>query len=307
MISKTYKAQVDLLLQVLSYIVKEKIFALKGGTAINLFVRNMPRLSVDIDLTYTLIDSRNEALKNIEEGLGRIKASLKKGIQGIKVHSVPLHEGTDVKLNCQYKNAQIKIEVNTITRGIVYPTQLRQVVDPVQEEFGKFAAIQIVSQAELYGGKICAAIDRQHPRDLFDVKFLLDNEGFTDDIWQGFIISLICHYKPIGELLSPVLKDQKSAFDNQFSGMTSESFTYAQYEETRRKLMANIQEKLSENEKKFLLSFEEGEPNWELFPNVKVKDLPAVKWKLQNIEKLKKSNPKKHALVISNLKKALGA
>ncbi len=101
MISPTYKAQVDLLLQVLPYIAKEKIFALKGGTAINLFVRNMPRLSVDIDLTYTLINTRNEALKNIEEGLGRIKASLEKGIEGIKVHSVPLHEGTDVKLNCQ--------------------------------------------------------------------------------------------------------------------------------------------------------------------------------------------------------------
>ncbi len=175
----------------------------------------------------------------------------------------------------------------------------------MQEEFGKFAAIQIVSQAELYGGKICAAIDRQHPRDVFDIKLLLENEGITDDIWKGFMIGLISHYKPISELLSPVLKDQKSAFDNQFSGMSSEGFTYAQYEEVRKKLIDNIQGKLSDNQKKFLLSFEEGEPKWELFPDVKVKDLPAVKWKLQNIEKLKKSNPKKHALFISKLKKAL--
>jgi predicted nucleotidyltransferase component of viral defense system len=69
MIKKEYKAQVDLLLQVLPYVAKEKIFALKGGTAINLFVRDMPRLSVDIDLTYLPFDNRKDALKNIQDGL----------------------------------------------------------------------------------------------------------------------------------------------------------------------------------------------------------------------------------------------
>lgn len=305
MIAKTYKAQVDLLLQVLPYVAKEKMFALKGGTAINLFVRNMPRLSVDIDLTYVVIDSREEALKSIQKGLVRIKADLEKGIPAIKVHSVPLNKGSDVKLNCQYKNAQIKIEVNTITRGIVFPTQLMQVVEPVQDEFGKFAAINVVSLAELYGGKICAAIDRQHPRDLFDIKLLYDNEGITDDIWHGFLAGLISHYKPISELLSPILKDQKSAFDNQFSGMTSDTFTYENYEKTKFILIEDIQQRLSENEKKFLLSFENGEPDWNLFPVAKAKDLPAVKWKLQNVRKLKNSNPKKHEQALFELKKTL--
>jgi predicted nucleotidyltransferase component of viral defense system len=195
-------------LQVLPHVAKEKIFALKGGTAINLFVRDMPRLSVDIDLTYLPLDSRTEALQNIQDGLKRIKTNLKKNISGIKVQSVQLNKGTDVKLNCQSNNAQIKIEVNTITRGNVFPTQLLQVADSVQDEFEKFAAAQIVSMSELYGGKICAAIDRQHPRDIFDVKLLLENEGLTDDIWQGFQIGLISHYKPINKLLSPILKDQ---------------------------------------------------------------------------------------------------
>lgn len=305
MISSTYKAQVDLLLQVLPYVAKEKLFALKGGTAINLFVRDMPRLSVDIDLTYLPLDSRDDALKNIEAGLKRIKADLEKNVPDVKVHTVPLNGGTDVKLNCQGKNAQIKIEVNTITRGNVFPIELMQVVDSVQDEFDKFAAINVVSLAELYGGKICAAVDRQHPRDIFDVKLLLDNEGFTDEIWQGFMIGMISHYKPISELLSPILKNQKSTFNNQFSGMSSVDFSYKDYETTRATLIETIQKRLTDNDKKFVLSFEMGEPNWDLFPHKVLKDLPAIKWKLLNIEKLKKVNPKKHEQIIVDLKKSL--
>src|SRR5690554_1536588 len=306
MITAAYRAQVDLLLQILPYVSKEEIFALKGGTAINLFIREMPRLSVDIDLTYLPLDSRSDALKNIQDGLGRIKTDLEKNLSGVKINSVPLSGGTDVKLNCQGKGAQIKIEVNTITRGNVFPTQLMQVVDSVQDEFDKFAAAKVVSMAELYGGKICAAIDRQHPRDLFDVKLLLENEGFTNEIWEGVKIGLISHYKPISELLSPILKDQKSAFDNQFAGMTAVEFSYNDYETTRALLIQTIGERLTSEDKQFLLSFEGGEPNWKLFPIPVLKDLPAIQWKLINIAKLKENNPQKHEQMVKNLKDVIG-
>jgi len=259
-------------------------------------------LSVDIDLTYLPLDSRATALKNIEEGLKRIKIDLEQNINGLKVHTVPLHEKSDVKLNCQRQNAQIKIEVNTITRGHIFPTELMQVVDRVQDKFGKFIAINMVSMAELYGGKICAAIDRQHPRDIFDVKLLLKNEGFTDDIWIGFKAALISHYKPIAELLFPVLKDQKSAFENQFAGMTTIPFSYDDYESTRSLLIKIIQQRLTKIDSQFFLSFERGIPDWELFPIPNLKDLPAVKWKLINICELKKVNVKKHEQLIGKLK-----
>lgn len=305
MILNAYKTQADLLLQVLPFVAKENIFALKGGTAINLFVRNMPRLSVDIDLTYLPLDSRTNALKNIQEGLTRIQTDIHKYLPEVKVHTVRLNGEADVKLNCQSNNAQIKIEVNTITRGNVFPTQLMQIADSVQEEFGKFAAINVVSLAELYGGKICAAIDRQHPRDIFDVKLLLENEGLTQEIWDGLKIGIISHYKPIYELLSPILKDQKSAFDKQFAGMTSVEFTYNDYEETRAFLIDSIQKRLSDDEKQFLVSFEMGSPDWRLFQIPVLKNLPAIKWKLQNIINLKENNIKKHERMIENLKETL--
>jgi len=153
MILPKYKAQVDLLLQTLPHVAKEEVFALKGGSAINLFVRNLPRLSVDIDLTYLPFDDRKTALLNISNALGRIKKRLEASIKGINVIPTPLNQGEDVKLNCQLKNAQIKIEVNTTTRGHIFPVRLLQVNEKVQDEFGKFAAMNVVSHANFLEAK----------------------------------------------------------------------------------------------------------------------------------------------------------
>lgn len=115
----------------------------------------------------------------------------------------------------------------------------------------------------------------------------------------------ISHCKPISELLFPILKDQKSAFDNQFAGITSVEFTYDDYVKTRATLIDSIQKRLTDDEKKFLLSFEMGEPDWKLFPQPVLKDLPAIKWKLLNIRKLKQTNAKKHEQMVNDLKKTL--
>ena len=305
MIAPAYRAQVDLILQILPYVAKEEIFALNGGTAINLFIRELPRLSVDMDLTYLPFDTRKFAFQNIHDALGRIKETIESAIKGLKVTTVPLNDGTVVKLNCQYQNAQIKIEVNTTIRGHFLPTRFMQVTDKVQNEFGKFVAINIVSHAELYGGKICAALDRQHPRDLFDVRLLLDNEGFSDEVRYGFIVGLLSHKKPIHELISPILKDQKSAYDSKFSGMTAIEFSYDDYENTRNQLIEKINESLTEEDKKLIYGFEKGNPDWEIFPYKVIKDLPAVQWKLLNINKLIKENPHKHEQLVGALKDVL--
>ena len=304
MIDPKYKAQVDLLLQTLPYVAKETIFALKGGTAINLFVRSMPRLSVDIDLTYLPIDDRETALKNISDGLARIKFDLEQSISRISVTAAS-REGQDVKINCQLPGAQIKIEVNTTTRGSIHPTRLMRVNDSVESEFGRFAAIHVVSMAELYGGKICAALDRQHPRDLFDVRLLLDNEGFTDDIKDGFLVALISHMRPISEVISPMFIDQRQAFETQFSGMANIPFSYDDYEQTRIQLVDQVQSKLTNSDRQFLMSFKDGNPDWEKLSVKNARELPAVHWKLQNIERLKHDNPRKHKEMVSVLENVL--
>jgi len=304
MIAPAYRAQVELLLRVLPYVAKEKIFALKGGTAINLFVRDLPRLSVDIDLTYLPFEDRTTALKGIVDGLARIKEDLTGSIPNISVTQLPQSDGQEAKLSCRFDNAQIKIEVNTTIRGSLQAPRIMPVTDTVQKEFGLFAAMMVVSQGELYGGKICAALDRQHPRDLFDIKKLFENEGLTEEIKIGFIAALLSSNRPINEMLNPNFQDQRSAFGSQFSGMTIDSFSYDDYEATREQIVNEIHQYLTDDDRNLLLSFKEGEPDWALYPLDGLQNMPAVKWKLQNIKKLMKDS-KKHTQQLERLRKCL--
>ena len=304
MINQSYINQADLLLQVIPHIATEKTLVLKGGTAINLFLRNMPRLSVDIDLTYLPFDDRETALTNISDSLGKIRERITKSIPGTTVNKHTI-KGNDVKLLVQSQNAQIKVEVNTITRGHLHPVRLLQVNEKVQERFKKFAAIQVVSDAELYGGKICAALDRQHPRDLFDVYLLFQESGYNEDIKNGFIQALVSHMRTMQEVLHPHLLDQRSAFDNQFQGMSDIAFTYEDFEATREELIETVNSSLSDPDRSFLLSFKRGDPNWDLFPVARLKDMPAIQWKLMNIQNLKSSNPVKHTELIHKLESFL--
>lgn len=299
--NEIYRQQVDLLLSVIPFVAEEKCFALKGGTAINLFVRNLPRLSVDIDLTYIPFDKRDIALVNIAEALDRIKIRAEKLISNLKITKAIQSDGNETKLICLRNGVHIKIEVNTVMRGHLFDVEPMKVSDKVEDEFSKSATISVLSSGELYGGKLCAALDRQHPRDLFDVQQLLKYEGITPKIKQGLIAALLSHPRPIHEVLFPNLQDRKDVFYNQFEGMTVESFEYKDFEETRIKFINEVTNSLTENEKKFLVSFAAGNPDWNLINIPNIEKLPAVQWKLLNINKLAKENPKKHEKQLKDL------
>lgn len=300
MIEQKYKRQVNLLLKVLPEVSKESSFALHGGTAINLFVRNMPRLSVDIDLTYIPIESRKISLEKIYQALDQIKSRLSKIIPSSRIE----HKKDVGKLLISSNGAEIKLEVNLVGRGILGESKKQILSEKTSEEYEAFVSIQVVPFGQLYGGKICAALDRQHPRDLFDVKYLLENEGLSRDVIIGFLLALISNDRPIHEVLNPNFLDQKKAMENQFIGMTSQNFSYNDFEETKLKLVQLTNKKLLEKDKEFLLSIKSLNPKWDIHDFEK---FPAVRWKLQNLEKLQKSNAKKHRQQLDSLKKHLEA
>lgn len=284
--SAPYRRQVTLLMRVLPIVAQEHCFALKGGTAINLFIRNMPRLSVDIDLAYLPVLPRDESLHEIDSSLKSVAGKIEKSIHGAKVQSSVL-QGTDriVKLIVRTKDAQIKIEVTPVLRGTVFPQQTRAVSEKVQEEFG-FAEIAIVSFEDLYGGKLVAALDRQHPRDLYDVRLLFANEGLTRDLFRAFLVYLISHDRPMSELIAPRFRDMRHEFEHGFSGMTIEAISYEDLERTRQDLVDRIKTGFTDEDKEFLFSIKRGTPKWELLKIPNVEKLPAVKWKLENIHNL---------------------
>lgn len=300
-----YLNQVRLLLRVLPFVAEESAFALKGGTAINLFERNLPRLSVDIDLTYLPFDERATALENISAALARIKDRIEQRLPDIRATLVEQSGGVEAKLHCQYQKAQIKIEVNTVMRGHIFEPRVMTCTEKVQDMFESFAEIAVVSHAELYGGKLCAALDRQHPRDLFDVHNLLSDEGFTPDIKPGFIAALLSHPRPIHEVLFPALRDQRKVFDAQFAGMALEPFSYDDYLAARIVLNETLRNTIDADDRAFLLSFKDGTPDWSLTAAPVMQDMPAIRWKLANIQKLKVQQPEKHGAMLAALAERL--
>ena len=291
---KVYKKQVSLMLNVLPEVAKEKDFALHGGTAINLFVRDMPRLSVDIDLTYLPVDERTTSLTNIAEALRRIQMNLIRIVPGVSI-APRLDDG---KLLIAAGNVSVKLEVNLINRGALSEPKEIGLCEKAQNLFEVFCSVPVVPVGQLFGGKIVAALDRQHPRDLFDVKYILQEEGFTDQIKKGFLFFLICSERPIHEIIRPNFKDQRAAFTNQFSGMTAEAFTYEEYESVREQLVKTIHDRLSIEDKKFLLNIHDVTPDWSVYDFSR---FPSVNWKLQNLQQLKSLNPYKHKIQFENL------
>lgn len=296
-----YGRQVQLLLRIMPLIYRIDDFAVHGGTAINLFHRNMPRYSVDIDLTYVPLAGREQSLVAINSHLVELKSRIERTIPGIRV----VHKSDVWKLLCMHDGTTVKIEVNGTKRGLLGEAETKILCEAAMAEFQLSTKCRTVSFSQLYGGKISAALSRQHPRDLFDCKYLMEDTSF-DSVRNGLLFCLAGSDKPIVESIVPNEVDQREALEKQFAGMTDEPFSYEDYECTRRQLHKYVSEGLTTNDKQFLVSFEAGEPDWSLCAAGNLNDYPSVQWKLLNLAKLRKQNPAKLQTEVERLKTALG-
>lgn len=283
-LNEVYRRQVALLIRILPLIAPEEDFALKGGTAINLFIRDMPRLSVDIDLTYLRIAPREASLQAIDISMKRIAERVLSSIPGAQVHeSILRPEGVVTKLVVRADGVQAKIEVTPVLRGCVHEPDIRSISPLVENVFG-FAEIRVVSFADLYGGKIVAALDRQHPRDLFDVRTLLANEGVDEALRRTFVAYLLSHDRPMHEILAPKRKNISNEFARGFQGMTEEPVTLEELTSAREALIDVIVGNMPDKHRRFLVSFERGLPDWSLLALGGVAELPAVRWRQRNLD-----------------------
>ena len=276
-----YIAQVRLLLQVLPLLAEHEVFALKGGTAINLFDRALPRLSVDIDLAYLPINERTVALADVTKRLGVIGKQAKERLKLTRV-SEHMNEGAVTRLVLIGNSAQIKVEVSPVLRGSIEPPRKVDVHEEVESMFG-FAQAQLVSKADLYAGKFCAALDRQHPRDLFDVAELIENEGLDVVPIEAFLVYLISHNRPFHELIAPNRKELEPAFSNEFRGMARNEVAIDRLISARESLVDWVMNRMTTQHRTFLLSVAKGEPDWSALSVTNAAELPAVKWRVQNI------------------------
>ena len=296
--------QAELLLRVLPSVNEEEVFALKGGTAINFFLRDLPRLSVDIDLTYLPVNDRKTALMDIGKALFRISKGVEKTIPGVRAFSKKDHEFDIVAgLLIRRGDATIKVEPNRVLRGSAFPTVTRSLCQKAQDHFELSIEARTLSFEDLYGGKACAALDRQHPRDLFDIHMLFKNEGLPEKVCKAFIVYLVSHSRPMIEILNPHWSDLRPIFEREFQGMVVEPVTAEELRIAGEQLVSKLHEEMTQGERRFIVSVKEGKPQWDLLEVPGIENLPAIRWKLQNIRRM---TPMKHRDALRKFRDYLG-
>ena len=287
---KAYADTVRLLLAAAPDVFANDIFALKGGTAINLFVRDMPRLSVDIDVVYIPWQTpRDEALAAISGELDGIAKRLAK--LRLRTRKVASKDLGDTKLLIESEDSQVRVEVNVVFRGTVLPIERRVLTPRTAEMFSAELELPMLATAELYGSKLVAAMDRQHPRDLFDVWQMFASDGLSDPMVECFVTYLAGHNRPTHEVLFGNEKDIADEYHNNFMGMTTEPVSLDVLLETRTRLRAELPKRLSGDQRRLLIGLTRAQPDWDLLKCPHAAELPALRWKVANLQTFRKRRP----------------
>ena len=293
--NREYLETARLLIQVAPLVFVDDQFGLKGGTAINLFLRDMPRLSVDLDLVFTdHTIGRNEAI-------ARINAAVRDAADRLRARRLEVYvpgAGSDgeTKLMVRSGAAEVKVEINTVMRGTVHRVRRASLTPLARDTLLADIEIPVLASEDVYGGKLVAALDRQHPRDLFDVMELFKHEGITPGIRRSFVVYLVSHNRPVHEVLFPELRDIQMDYERNFIGMTSQPTELAELLETRDRMINELHAGLDADERRFLLSLVRAQPEWELLSIPHVSELPAVRWNLQNLSRLQRERAEQFEL-----------
>jgi hypothetical protein len=304
--NKTYVDTVRLLLEAAPEVFRAGSFAMKGGTALNLFVQDMPRLSVDMDVVFVPHTmARAEALAKIAADLGAIQRRLE-GL-GIKAEVTSTKDGDETKILARRGRLQVKIETNHVFRGTLLPVEVRALVKTASDLFTTSLSVPTLAVAELYGSKLVAALDRQHPRDFFDVHGMFRRFGLTSEIVECFVGYLAGHNRPVHEVLRCRDLDLAGPFENELAGMEREVVGLADLQSTRARLRRELHAALTAEHKRFLLGLVAGSPPWDAMKCRHLADLPAIQWKLQNLARLRKSNAAKFQSQTDELRRCFEA
>jgi hypothetical protein len=293
--NREYLETARLLIQVAPLVFVDDQFGLKGGTAINLFLRDMPRLSVDLDLVFTdHTVGRREAISQINTAVRDAADRLR--ARRLEVYVPGAGSDGETKLMVRSGAAEVKVEINTVMRGTVHRVRRANLTPLARDTLLADIEIPVLASEDVYGGKLVAALDRQHPRDLFDVMELFKHEGITPGIRRAFVVYLASHNRPVHEVLFPELRDIQMDYERNFIGMTSQPTELAELLETRDRMINELHAGLDADERRFLLSLVRAQPEWELLGIPHVSELPAVRWKLQNLARLQRERAEQFEL-----------
>lgn len=286
---KFYVDTVRLMLEVAPEVFASGRVAMKGGTALNFFVQDLPRLSVDIDVVFVPHQTpRDTALAEIANELSALQTRINR--RGIRAELTSSKTGDETKLFARRDRIEVKIEINHVFRGTLLPVETRSLTKTATDLFTTALAVPTLAVAELYGSKLVAAMDRQHPRDLFDVHGMFQRFGLTPEIVECFVGYIAGHNRPVHEVLGSRDIDLARPFDNEFAGMERLPVSLRVLEEARIRLRRELAVALTADHKRFLIGLVAGQPPWGAMQCRHLAELPAIQWKLQNLARLKRTN-----------------
>lgn len=296
---KEYIEQVRLIISILPILAEQSVFAIKGGTAINLFYQEFPRYSVDIDLTYLPVQDRETSLQQISENLNSLGNEIKQRRPEYSVRRLSGGGKLATRILVSYMDTDVKIEVSPVMRNTLFPPSLMNVRDTVKHEYGS-ASMLVLSAEEVFAGKFCATLERSLPRDLFDVKIFFDNQHVSDLLLRVTIIYLLCGRRPIHEMLLPNKKYIDNLYNAEFKQIMITKVSLDDLYLARAQLFKALHEKLDDRVMTFLEGFHECNPNYSLIGLPQAENLPAIKWRLLNLNKLMLQQPEKHRKLVAD-------
>ena len=185
---------------------------------------------------------------------------------------------------------KVKIETNIIFRGTILPITHVDLCKRAADLFTSSVNIPLLHHDEIYAGKLLAALDRQHPRDLFDIHEFFNNEKLTESVADCFCVYLASHNRPMYEVLSGEDRCTEVDFNRTAKNMIFHDIAWEDIAGIRKELQKNILKNLTEKQREFLISVVKAKPMWDCLPFGDLSDLPAVKWKINNLKKLKRIN-----------------
>ena len=297
-----YIDQVRLIINILPILAEQSVYALKGGTAINLFYQEFPRYSVDIDLTYLPVQERETSLQQISESLHTIGQSIQNRLPETKFRRTSGGGKMATRILVSNRKTAVKIEVSPVMRSTLFPPTLMNVRDTVKREY-EDGGMLVLSAEEVFAGKFCAALERSLPRDLFDVKIFFDNQKISDLLFRVTIIYLLCGRRPIQEMLLPNKKDIDNLYDTAFEQIMRTKLSLDDLYLARVQLVKALHEKLDDRVMAFLEGFHECNPDYSLIGLPQAENLPAIKWMQLNLNKLRRQQPEKHRKLLADIRR----
>jgi hypothetical protein len=210
---------------------------------------------------------------------------------GLRARRLRSADVGDTKLIVENDKSQVKIEVNTVFRGTVLPIERRPLNARTRDLFGVEFDAPILARDELYAGKLVAALDRQHPRDIFDVWQLYESGGLTDGMVECFVVYLAGHNRPPHEVLFGNDQEIAAEYERAFAGMTEVPCSLDTLLDTRAQMRHELPLRLTARHRQFLSGLVRAEPDWSLTPCPHAAELPALRWKLANLETFRKRRP----------------